>query len=394
VGTTELRAIVRFRFHPGEVDVFKRLSEQCMEIVPTQDAGTLQYGTFFNDDETECIVIERFRDSDALIQHGENLAHLMDAITGTGSVSGELLGDLSAELRSRFADDGPVKLFTPWLRMSPSGPAQVGASVARNRQDRRSESPTRVVLLSHDVKLHAIDERVVVNGAGMRSASTKRLKVGLSRSGEVLVCDRRKRQQLDLVDLYHHGNAPVDTSDLDLGSRPKAVGERDRSVCYSIANVWAELHAEIVSPDEALCRRFWLREARSHRTTTIDLVVGADSHGEDACDRITSIVPTVTGTVEHNEVARAERHFHAVVELETDHAFEDQVVVMRRRTVHPSVLRVSPSCETIADELMEVVALGRQLHQGRHAATRRRERRGHLGRASVVRKSARLVATP
>ena len=82
--TTELQAIVRFRFHPGEVEVFKRLSGQCMEIVRTQDAGTLQYDTFFNDDETECIVVERFQDSDALMQHGENLAHLMDAINRHG----------------------------------------------------------------------------------------------------------------------------------------------------------------------------------------------------------------------------------------------------------------------------------------------------------------------
>jgi hypothetical protein len=88
-----------------------------MEIVRTKDTGTLQYDTYFNDDETECIVVERFRDSDALIQHGENLAHLMDAIIATGSVSGELLGDPSAEIRARIAPDGPVQLFTPWSRM-------------------------------------------------------------------------------------------------------------------------------------------------------------------------------------------------------------------------------------------------------------------------------------
>ena len=35
-------------------------------------AGTLQYDTYCNDDETECIAIERFCDSDALIQHGKN----------------------------------------------------------------------------------------------------------------------------------------------------------------------------------------------------------------------------------------------------------------------------------------------------------------------------------
>jgi quinol monooxygenase YgiN len=114
---TELQAIVRFRFHDGDVEEFKRLSAQCMEIVRTQDTGTLQYDTYFNDDETECIVIERFRDSEALIQHSENLAHLMDAITATGSVFGELLGEPSAELRARFTRGGPVQLFTPWLTM-------------------------------------------------------------------------------------------------------------------------------------------------------------------------------------------------------------------------------------------------------------------------------------
>ena len=117
MATTDLQAIVRFRFQNGDVEEFKRLSVECMEIVRTKDTGTLQYDTFFNDDETEAIVIERFRDSEALIQHGENLAHLMEAIIATGAVGGELLGEPSAELRSRFAAGGPVQLFTPWSRL-------------------------------------------------------------------------------------------------------------------------------------------------------------------------------------------------------------------------------------------------------------------------------------
>lgn len=117
MGSTELQAIVRFRFHEGAVEEFKRLSAECMEIVRAKDTGTLRYDTYFNDDETECIVLERFADADALIVHGENLAHLMDAIIATGSVSGELLGTLSPELRSRFASDGPVQLFNPWLTL-------------------------------------------------------------------------------------------------------------------------------------------------------------------------------------------------------------------------------------------------------------------------------------
>jgi quinol monooxygenase YgiN len=117
MSTTELQGIVRFRFHEGKVEEFKRLSAQCMEIVRAEDTGTLQYDTFFNADETECIVLERFRDADALVEHGEHLAHLMEAILATGSCSGELLGDLPQELLDRFDDDGPVQLFVPWVRM-------------------------------------------------------------------------------------------------------------------------------------------------------------------------------------------------------------------------------------------------------------------------------------
>jgi hypothetical protein len=90
------------------------LSAQCMEIVRTKDTGTLQYEIYFNDDQSECIVHERYRDSEALIEHTAHLGDMMEAILATGSVSGELLGEPSAELRAKMADS-EVRLFTPFL---------------------------------------------------------------------------------------------------------------------------------------------------------------------------------------------------------------------------------------------------------------------------------------
>jgi quinol monooxygenase YgiN len=107
----ELQGIVRFTFHPGKVEDFKRLSAECLEIVRTKDDGTLQYDTYLNAEGTRAVVLERFRDELALIQHSENMAPLMDSIMATGSVSGELLGDLSDELRAQMTG-GPVGLFT------------------------------------------------------------------------------------------------------------------------------------------------------------------------------------------------------------------------------------------------------------------------------------------
>jgi len=117
MASTELVGIVRFRFHDGDVEEFKRLSKQCMEIVK-DEPGTLQYDTFFNADETEAIVIERFVDSDALIQHGQNLASLSEQIIATGECFGELLGDPSPEMRANIGDGGPVQLFLPWTKLA------------------------------------------------------------------------------------------------------------------------------------------------------------------------------------------------------------------------------------------------------------------------------------
>jgi quinol monooxygenase YgiN len=113
---SELQGIARFTFHDGKVEEFKRLSAQAMEIVRTKDTGTLQYEIYFNEDQSECIVLERYRDSEALIEHGAHLGDLAAAILATGSVSGELLGEPTAELRSKLAD-GVVRLFTPFLSM-------------------------------------------------------------------------------------------------------------------------------------------------------------------------------------------------------------------------------------------------------------------------------------
>src|SRR4029077_11520160 len=106
----------RITFHEGKLEEFKRVTAQCMEIVRTKDTGTLQYDVYFNDDQSECIVHERYRDSEALIEHAAHLGDLNAAILATGSVSGVLLGEPNAELRTKLAD-GEVRLFTLYQSM-------------------------------------------------------------------------------------------------------------------------------------------------------------------------------------------------------------------------------------------------------------------------------------
>ena len=74
---SELQGIARFEFGDGQLEEFKRLAAQGMEIVRNKDTGAVQFEISFNDDQSECIVLERYRDSEALLEHAAHLGDQM-----------------------------------------------------------------------------------------------------------------------------------------------------------------------------------------------------------------------------------------------------------------------------------------------------------------------------
>jgi quinol monooxygenase YgiN len=110
----ELLGIARFKFHEGKREEYLRLSEQANAIVAAKDPGTLQYDLYLNDDQTECMIVERYRDSEAAMAHAANLGHLFaDVLATVEIVHGELLGEPSAELRANLAGSDVPAVFTP-----------------------------------------------------------------------------------------------------------------------------------------------------------------------------------------------------------------------------------------------------------------------------------------
>jgi len=111
---SELLCIARLRIHDGKLDEFRRFAAQCVELVRTNDTGTLQYELYFNGDSTECLVFERYRDSQALLDHHKNLGDTMAAILRTCTGSGEVCGTPSPELIEQL-EGSTVQVFTPYL---------------------------------------------------------------------------------------------------------------------------------------------------------------------------------------------------------------------------------------------------------------------------------------
>ena len=62
-------------------------------------------------------MFERYRDADAALEHFASIAHLMQPLMATATVTGELLGTPDDEMRKNLTGD-QHRVFTPWLALS------------------------------------------------------------------------------------------------------------------------------------------------------------------------------------------------------------------------------------------------------------------------------------
>lgn len=110
---SELQVTARFRVPGDRLDQFRELARRCMAIVGEKDSGTLRYDWFFNDDKTECVVREIYRDSDAVLEHIANLGETMGELLAVAEIGVELFGEPSAQLMQAAAGLSP-RVYAPF----------------------------------------------------------------------------------------------------------------------------------------------------------------------------------------------------------------------------------------------------------------------------------------
>ena len=99
----EIQVTARLKIHQGQQERFRQIAQVCLETVREKDNGTLQYDWFFNEDESECVVRERYQDSAAVMEHMGNLGETLGALLGLADLSLEVYGTPSEELASAIA---------------------------------------------------------------------------------------------------------------------------------------------------------------------------------------------------------------------------------------------------------------------------------------------------
>ena len=106
----QLQISAKFPSIPSEnVESFKKLAGECVEVVREKDPGTLQYDWFLSADGSQCIVRETYASSDDMMAHMGNLGDLLGQLVELGgALEVEVFGAPSEELQEAAAAFEPA----------------------------------------------------------------------------------------------------------------------------------------------------------------------------------------------------------------------------------------------------------------------------------------------
>ena len=107
-----IQLIARGTVHKGKFEDFKALAAECSRKVREKEPGTLQYDWFLNGAQTECVVLEAYRDSTAVLEHIANLGPTLAAIFSVCDWDFELFGSPTPELVKATASLD-LKIYSP-----------------------------------------------------------------------------------------------------------------------------------------------------------------------------------------------------------------------------------------------------------------------------------------
>ena len=112
----KIQVTARAAIHGGKLAEFKALAAECVRTVREKDLGTVQYDWCLNKAQTECVVLEVYRDSEAVLEHIANLGPTMGALLKVGDWTFEVFGSPSPELVKAAAGLSP-RIYSPFQSM-------------------------------------------------------------------------------------------------------------------------------------------------------------------------------------------------------------------------------------------------------------------------------------
>jgi quinol monooxygenase YgiN len=108
---SKLLISARFDVHAGKLDEFQSIMATAIRKVSDNEPRTLQYDWYHSDDHSRYVVLERYEDSDALLEHLANVSEELGAILEVADLKVDVFGTPSAELVEATAAI-PIRVYT------------------------------------------------------------------------------------------------------------------------------------------------------------------------------------------------------------------------------------------------------------------------------------------
>jgi quinol monooxygenase YgiN len=112
--TSEIRAIAKVSITEGKINEFRKLATEIIDTIEANEPNTLSYEYFLSDDESQCYVIQAYKDSEAVLAHLRNIADLAGPFHKVAPLTQLIIfGNPSDELRQALESVQP-KIFEYW----------------------------------------------------------------------------------------------------------------------------------------------------------------------------------------------------------------------------------------------------------------------------------------
>lgn len=112
-----IRKVVEVVLQPGKVADFRVIASEFIRRVDAEEPDTLNYEWFLDRNQETCIILEDYRDSDALLFHLENIRDLYAQLFALCEITRlQVFGDVSAEVRSAHMPQ--TEFFDRWSGIS------------------------------------------------------------------------------------------------------------------------------------------------------------------------------------------------------------------------------------------------------------------------------------
>ncbi len=112
----QLKFVARLKIHADKLEQFNNIAKECLKTVREKDQGTLQYDWYLNKEQTECVVLEGYEDSNALLAHMGNLGDTLGQLLSLSDFTGEFYGNPSQELM-KAVEGFEIAYYGEWQKL-------------------------------------------------------------------------------------------------------------------------------------------------------------------------------------------------------------------------------------------------------------------------------------